>query len=77
MSGGSSIVRNPAIAPSTSLSANSSSTLSSNTEQRRIHRSSYEDVERWTYDFGKGKLLKMFIFTGGEVTAIEDGERMN
>lgn len=75
-SGGSSIIRNPALAASTSLSANNSSTLS-NTDQRRIYRSSYENVERWTYNFGKGKLLKMLIFTGGQLSAIEDGERMN
>jgi len=78
ISGGSSLFKNPAITPSISLGTNNSAlSANSNIEKRRIHRSSVEDVERWTYDFGKGKLLKMFIFTAGELTAIEDGERMN
>ncbi len=76
VTGGSSIIRNPAIAPSSSLNS-SGSTLNSNIAQRRVYSSSYQDVERWTYNFGNGKLLKMLIFTGGELTAIEDGERMN
>jgi len=75
-SGGSSIIRNPAIASSSSLTTNNSSKISTS-DQRRVYSSSYENVERWTYNFGKGKLLKMFIFTGGQLSAIEDGERMN
>jgi len=76
--GGSAFYKNPAIAPSTSLSTNNGAlSANSNIEKRRIYRSSVEDVERWTYDFGKGRLLKMFIFTAGELSAIEDGERMN
>jgi len=76
--GGSVLYKNPAIVPSTSLGTNNGTlSTNSNIEKRRIYRSTVEDVERWTYDFGKGKLLKMFIFTGGELTAIEDGERMN
>ncbi len=33
-------------------------------------------VERWSYDQGSGRLLKILVFRDGILDAVEDGERM-
>lgn len=34
-----------------------------------------EIVDRWTYDQGPGRFLKILTFEAGELVTIEDGER--
>lgn len=34
-----------------------------------------EKVERWTYDLGPGRFLKLLTFEGGLLIRVEDGER--
>ena len=36
-----------------------------------------QNVERWTYNFGSGQLLEYVTFTGGKLTAIEEGTRVD
>lgn len=33
-------------------------------------------IDQWTYHMGQGQFLRILIFNGGELIAIEDGDRM-
>ena len=59
--------------PSTSTSAGSAKL---NTKQH-YHTTVEQNVERWTYNFGSGQLLEYITFTGGKLTDIEEGERID
>jgi len=54
-------------------------------EKKKVERTTAEGsvsetvevaVERWSYDQGHGRLLKILEFRDGVLTTIEDGERM-
>ena len=47
-----------------------SSTKDSKTEESKVF------VEKWTYGFGKGRLLKILTFQEGVLKKIETGDRM-
>lgn len=35
-----------------------------------------QSIDQWTYHLGQGKFLRILIFEGGQLIAIEDGDRM-
>ena len=35
-----------------------------------------QSIDQWTYHLGQGKFLRILYFVGGELAAIEDGDRM-
>ena len=59
----------------------SSSTVSSTgsaklSVKQSHHTTVQQNVERWTYNLGSGQFLEYITFTGGTLTAIDEGARV-